>query len=89
MLATLLGVIYLELMSYIVAWYGDLPPKSTSSPTPRISAGLFRTAEKSRARKGRIPPRIRLATRTPPQGLAPRLRYHAALGGRSPYHATM
>ncbi len=28
MLATLLGVIYLELMSYIVAWYGDLPPKA-------------------------------------------------------------
>ena len=28
MLAALLGVIYLELMSYIVAWYGDLPPKA-------------------------------------------------------------
>ena len=28
MLATLLGVIYQELMSYIVAWYGDLPPKA-------------------------------------------------------------
>ncbi|GJE12462.1 MULTISPECIES: hypothetical protein [Methylobacterium] len=27
-LATLLGVLYLSLMSYIVAWYGDLPEKS-------------------------------------------------------------
>lgn len=29
MLAALLGVIYIEWMSYIVAWYGDLPPKAT------------------------------------------------------------
>ncbi|GJE26658.1 hypothetical protein [Methylobacterium organophilum] len=28
MLASLLGVLYLELMSFIVAWYGDLPPKA-------------------------------------------------------------
>lgn len=28
LIATLLGVIYLELMAYIVAWYGDLPPKA-------------------------------------------------------------
>lgn len=27
-LATLLGVLYMSLMSYIVAWYGDLPDKS-------------------------------------------------------------
>ena len=27
-LATLLGVLYMSLMSYIVAWYGDLPEKS-------------------------------------------------------------
>ncbi|MGU3668364.1 hypothetical protein ACLBX9_29615 [Methylobacterium sp. A49B] len=27
-LATLLGVLYLSLMSYIVAWYGDLPEKA-------------------------------------------------------------
>lgn len=27
-LATLLGVLYIGLMSYIVAWYGDLPPKA-------------------------------------------------------------
>lgn len=27
-LATLLGVLYLSLMSYLVAWYGDLPEKS-------------------------------------------------------------
>ncbi|GEP05506.1 hypothetical protein [Methylobacterium oxalidis] len=28
LLATLLGVLYMGLMSYIVAWYGDLPPKA-------------------------------------------------------------
>lgn len=28
LIATLLGVLYLELMAYIVAWYGDLPPKA-------------------------------------------------------------
>lgn len=28
MLATLLGVLYMSLMSFIVAWYGDLPPKA-------------------------------------------------------------
>ncbi|WP_132254867.1 hypothetical protein [Methylobacterium segetis] len=27
-LASLLGVLYMALMSYIVAWYGDLPPKA-------------------------------------------------------------
>ncbi|AWN48576.1 hypothetical protein DK419_21300 [Methylobacterium terrae] len=28
LLATLLGVLYIGLMSYVVAWYGDLPPKA-------------------------------------------------------------
>jgi hypothetical protein len=28
LIATLLGVVYLELMTFIVAWYGDLPDKS-------------------------------------------------------------
>ncbi|BCM83789.1 hypothetical protein [Methylobacterium indicum] len=28
LLATLLGVLYVGLMSYVVAWYGDLPPKA-------------------------------------------------------------
>jgi hypothetical protein len=29
LLATLLGVVYLELMTFVVAWYGDLPEKAT------------------------------------------------------------
>jgi hypothetical protein len=28
LLATLLGVVYLELMTFVVAWYGDLPEKA-------------------------------------------------------------
>jgi hypothetical protein len=28
MTATLLGVVYLELMTFVVAWYGDLPEKA-------------------------------------------------------------
>lgn len=28
MIATLLGVVYLELMTFVVAWYGDLPEKA-------------------------------------------------------------
>jgi hypothetical protein len=28
LIATLLGVVYLELMTFVVAWYGDLPDKS-------------------------------------------------------------
>ena len=28
LIATLLGVVYLELMTFVVAWYGDLPEKS-------------------------------------------------------------
>jgi hypothetical protein len=28
LIATLLGVVYLELMTYVVAWYGDLPDKA-------------------------------------------------------------
>lgn len=28
LLATLLGVLYMGLMAYVVAWYGDLPPKA-------------------------------------------------------------
>jgi hypothetical protein len=28
LIATLLGVVYLELMSFVVAWYGDLPEKA-------------------------------------------------------------
>jgi hypothetical protein len=28
LIATLLGVVYLELMTFVVAWYGDLPEKA-------------------------------------------------------------
>ena len=28
LIATLLGVVYLELMTFVVAWYGDLPAKA-------------------------------------------------------------
>ncbi len=28
LIATLLGVVYLEFMTFVVAWYGDLPDKA-------------------------------------------------------------
>ena len=28
LIATLLGVVYLEFMTFVVAWYGDLPEKA-------------------------------------------------------------
>lgn len=49
-IATVLGVFYLELMTYIVQWYGDLPEKAawflkrSSGPWPFVLGGALLTA---------------------------------------------
>ena len=40
LIATLLGVVYLELMTFVVAWYGDLPEKADWFLKRMVSVGL-------------------------------------------------